>query len=198
MSNVLTPKFRASYAHVFAAQPVKNTDGLPKIDKKTGAQAMEFSIQALFPKGADLSALKVAAAAAAKEKWGDKVPAKLRSPFRTEKEDGSFPDGLEEGAIFMNFKTSQRPGLVDASNQDIIDPVDFYSGCYARCSVRAYAYGGPGTSFTPGVAFGLQNIQKLADGEPLGGVRVKASEEFEPVADAGAASSGNGAGGLFD
>lgn len=198
MSNIITPKFRASYAHVFVAQKVFNPDKTPKIDKKTGQQAEEFSIQALFPKNADLSQLKAVAQNAAKEKWGDKIPPNLRSPFRTHKEDGAVPDGLEEGAIFMNFKTSVKPGLVDAGNQDIIDPVEFYSGCFARASVRAYAYGGPGTGFTPGIAFGLQNVQKLENGGPLGGVRVKASDEFEPVADAGAAASGAGAGGLFD
>jgi hypothetical protein len=196
MSNVITPKFRASFAQVFTPQAAKNQDGTPKL--KNGQQVQEYSVQALFPKDADLSALKAAAAAAVKEKWGDKPPAKLRSPFRTEKEDGSLPDGLEAGAIFMNFKTVVKPGLVDESNQDIIDPVQFYSGCYARASVRAYAYGGPGTNFTPGVAFGLQNLQKLADGEPLAGVRVKASDEFEPVAGAAKAAAESGAGGLFD
>lgn len=188
MANTITPKFRASYAHVFTPQPAKQPDGTPKM--KNGAQVMEYSIMALFPAGADLSALKAAAAAAVKEKWGDNPPKKLRSPFRTEKEDGSLPDGLEEGAVFMNFKTTQKPGLVDARNQDIIDPVEFYSGCFSRASVRAYAYGGPGTSFTPGVAFGLQNLQKLGEGDPLGGQRVKASAEFEAVAgaDAGGAA----------
>jgi hypothetical protein len=193
MSNIITPKFRASYANVFTPQPAKQPDGTPKM--KNGTQVMEYSIMALFAKDADLSALKAAAAAAVKEKWGDNAPKKLRSPFRTEKEDGSLPDGLEEGAIFMNFKTTMKPGLIDASNQDIIDPVDFYRGCFARASVRAYAYGGPGTSFTPGVAFGLQNLQKLADGEPLGGQRVKPQNEFEPVA---GATAGADAGGLFD
>jgi hypothetical protein len=193
MSNIITPKFRASYANVFTAQAVTNDDGTPKM--KNGAQVMEYSVQALFPLDADLSALKAAAQAAAKEKWGDKIPKTLRSPFRTEKQDGSLPDGLDEGAVFMNFKTNVKPGLVDASNQDIIDSTEFYSGCYARASVRAYAYGGPGTSFAPGIAFGLQNIQKLGDGEPLGGVRVKASDEFAPVE--GAAKAGNSSA-LFD
>lgn len=180
MANAITPKFRASYANVFQAK------------KNDLSDKMEYSIVALFPKGADLSALKAAAAEAVKAKWGGKPPKNLRSPFRTEKQDGSLPDGLEEGAIFMNFKSAQKPGLIDASNQDILDPVEFYSGCFARASVRAYVYDNKGNS---GVSFGLQNIQKLADGEPLGGVRVKASDEFEPVA--GAVSSGD-ASGLFD
>lgn len=195
MANLITPKFRASYAHVFVPQPVTNDDGSPKM--ANGVQVLEYSIMALFPKGADLSALKAAAAEAAKEKWGDKIPVNLRSPFRTTKQDGSTPDALEEGGVFMNFKTKTKPGLVDATNQDIIDPVEFYSGCYCRASVRAYAYGGAGTKVVPGVAFGLQNLQKLEDGEPLGAVRVKASKEFEPVGGKDG-SAGGGASNLFD
>jgi len=199
MSNVITPKFRASYANVFVPVGATNDDGSPKLDKKTGKQVMEYSVQALFPANADLSALKAAAKAAATEKWGADVPKNLRSPFRTEKQDGSTPDAMEEGGSFMNFKTTQKPGLVDGSNQDIIDSTEFYSGCWARASVRAFAYGGPGTKFSPGIAFGLQNIQKLADGEPLGGVRVKAQDEFEAVEGAVAGASGGGsANALFD
>jgi hypothetical protein len=67
------------------------------------------------------------------------------------------------------------------SNNDIINEADFYPGCYARATVRPFWYD---TAGNKGVAFGLQNIQKLADGEPLGG-RVVASKEFEPVAPAG-------------
>jgi len=176
MSNTITPKFRASYANVFQAKKNDLND------------KMEFSIVALFPKGADLSELKAAAAAAAKEKWGDKVPKNLRSPFRSEKQDGSTPDGMEDGGSFMNFKSNQKPGLIDARNQDIIDPVEFYSGCWARASVRAFAYDQKGNC---GISFGLQNLQKLADGEPLGGSRVKASDEFKPVetTEAGASAS---------
>lgn len=198
MSNVITPKFRASYAHVFIAQAVNNDDGSPKLDKN-GNQVKEFSLQALFEPGADLSPLKAAAKAVATERWGDAIPKNLYLPFRTEKEDGSIPDALTPGGVFMNFKTRKAPGLINAARQDIIDPVDFYSGCYARASVKAFAYGGPGTKYKPGVSFELVNIQKLADGEPLGGVRVKAQDEFEAVEGAVAGASGGGsANALFD
>lgn len=165
--NIMTPEFRVSYPSVFRA----------KKNELSGKE--EYSIVALFKKGEDLSALKAAANKAIEAKWGSdksKWPKNLRSPFR----DQGEKDGpqYEEGAIFMNLKSAQKPGLVDAKVQDIIDETEFYSGCYARATVRAYVYDQAGNR---GVSFGLQNIQKLRDGEPLGGSRVKASSEFAPV-----------------
>jgi hypothetical protein len=163
--NIITPKFRVSYPNVFRAR--KND-----LNGKD-----EYSVVALFAKGTDLSALKAAAGAAAKEKWGDKLPKNLRSPFRDQGEkekDGKLPEGHEAGAIFMNFKALQRPGLVDGNRQAIIDENDLYAGCYARAQVRAYAYDQKGNC---GVAFGLQNLQKMGEGDPLSS-RVKAEDAF--------------------
>ena len=164
---VMSPEFRVSFASVFEARSFED-----KGDKK-------FELTALFPKTTDLSALKTLARTAAVDKWGDKMPGDLRSPFR----DGSEKPDLEGYAdhIFVKMTTKQRPGVVDQGVQPIIEPSDFYSGCYARASVTAYAYGGPGTKYRPGVAFGLQNVQKLRDGDPFSG-RSNPEEDFEPVA----------------
>lgn len=171
MSNIITPEFRVSFPQILE----------PRLNDLNGK--MEYSLVALFPKGADLSALKAAAAAAAKEKWGDKLPANMRSPFRDQAEkekDGKLPAGMEAGAIFMSLKANQRPGLVDAKVQPIIDASDFYAGCWARAQVRAFAYDNKGNR---GVSFGLQNVQKMREGEPLGS-RVRAEDAFEAVAGA--------------
>ena len=170
--NVITPEFRVSFANVF--RPAK--------PMQAGAEA-KYGLTMLFPKGADLSALKKAAQDAVVEKWGAdqaKWPKNLRNPFRDQGERDY--EGFEEGAVFINATSKQRPGLVDAKVQDIIEEHQFYSGCYARASVRAFAYDQAGNR---GVAFGLQNVQKLRDGDPLGG-RSRPSDDFEPVADAAA------------
>jgi len=180
--NVITPKFRVSYPNVFRAR------------KNDLSGKDEYSVVALFAKGENLSMLKAAAQAAAKEKWGDKMPKNLRSPFRDQGErekDGKLPEGLEAGAIFINLKSQQRPGLVDGNRQAIIDENDLYAGCYARAQVRAYAYEQKGNT---GVAFGLQNLQKMGEGEPLSS-RVKAEDAFEPVA--GAVEGGGNPGNIF-
>lgn len=181
--NVMTPKFRASYAYVFRPSKPMQLGGEPK-----------YSITMLFEKTADLSALKKAVQEAAAEKWGPdktKWPKNLRSPFRDQGEKDK--PGYEPGCIFITATSKQRPGLVDAKLQEIIEEKEFYSGCYARATVRAFAYDQAGNR---GVSFGLQNIQKLADGEPLGG-RTRPEDDFEPVEE-GAPAGATSAAGIFD
>ena len=50
--------------------------------------------------------------------------------------------------------------------QPILDRAEVYSGCYARVSINFYAFNSNGNR---GIACGLGNIQKVRDGEPLGG-----------------------------
>lgn len=195
MANVTTPPFRVSYPNVFKA----------KKNDLNGKD--EYSLVALFPKGADLSALKSAAMEAITKKWGTdkaKWPANMKSPFRDQKERAKFdeasgksvlPPGHEEGAIFMNLKSAQRPGLVDHNVEDILDSSQFYAGCYARATINAFAYDQKGNR---GVSFGLVNIQKVKDGDPLGN-RTRAQDDFMPIENvgAGAPTSGTDATALF-
>lgn len=186
MAKPTTPVFRVSYPAVFEMK-------LNKLSKK-----MEYSVVCLFPKGADLSKLKQLAFEAGSEKWGPdqkKWPKKFRSPFRkheeraTENEDGttSFPPGYEEGGIFMTLKSQQKPQVVDQSLNPILDKTDFYAGCYAIASINAYAY--EHDSGNCGVNFGLGNLQKVKDGDPLGGGQTKAQDDFVPIAGAETAST---------
>ncbi len=177
MSNVMTPVFRASYPALFKS----------KLNDLNGEQ--EYSVVALFPKNADMSKLKAAAQAVIEEKWGkekNKWPKNLKSPFRLQEEREKYdeetgkkllPAGHEAGAIFMNLKSKQKPGLVNADVQDILDASEIYAGCYCRATVRPYAYEVKGNA---GIAFGLQNVQKVKDGDPLSG-RTKATDDFAPV-----------------
>jgi hypothetical protein len=176
MANVNTPKFRVSYPNVFK----------PRRNELNGKD--EYSVVALFPKGADLSKLVEAAQKAMIAKWGPdktKWPANIRSPFRKQEEraknvDGKIilPPGHEEGAIFLNLKSNQAPGVVDQQVQKIINEADFYAGCFAIASVNAFAYDQKGNR---GVSFGLGNIQKVSEGEPLGN-RAKPEQDFAPIA----------------
>lgn len=164
---VMTPKFRVSFPNVF--KPRENDRG-----------DLRYGVVCLFEPGADISALKQAAAAAGKEAWGDKPPANLRSPFRDQAEKADKYDGYEPGACFISVTAARRPGLVDQSVQPIIDESEFYPGCYARATVNAFTYEVKGNV---GVSFGVNNIQKLADGEQIGG-GARAAEDFGSVADA--------------
>lgn len=198
--NVLTNKFRVSFPNVFKAR------------KNLTNQKDEYSVMAIFPPGADLKRLQEAAHRACVEKWGPdkgkwpKDPGTgqvdVRSPFRKHEEKryendaGNlvFPQGMEPGGIFMNFKSTRQPGLIDAQKQDITAASDFYPGCYARATVNALAYGGPGTSFKAGVSFWLQNLQKMGEGEPLGS-KTNPQDDFDAIE--GAGEAGGDAASLF-
>lgn len=166
-TKVVTGKVRFSYVHVFkpwagqANQEPKYSVSLiiPKSDKKTVAKINK--------------AVEAAKAAGISGKWGGKVPANLRLPLR----DGDIErpdDEAYKNSYFLSANSTQKPGVVDENLNEIIDPREFPSGCYGRASVNFYAYDVSGNR---GIACGLNNLQKLADGELLGG-RSRAEDDF--------------------
>lgn len=176
--NIMTPEFRVSFPSLFRASRF-NESAEPK-----------YAVTMLFPKNTDLNPLKREAERAAKEKWGDKIPKGLKTPFR---DQGDFDhEGYESGAIFIRATSKQRPGVVDNNVQAVVDEGEVYPGCFARATVRAYAYDVPGNK---GIAFGLQNLQKLRDGDPISG-RSKPEDDFSPVGNEEMA--GQSADALFD
>ena len=191
-TKVNTPEFRVAFPQVFR----------PKKNDLNGKD--EFSVVALFKKGISLVLLEKAAEAAMTKKWGEnrnKWPKGLRSPFRNQgdraktNDEGveTMPQGYEKGAIYLNLRSAQRPGVVDQDVQDIIDESSFYGGCWARASINAYAYDVKGNK---GVAFGLGNIQKLRDGDAFGN-RTKPEEDFSPVENNEANATSQTANSLF-
>jgi hypothetical protein len=181
---LITPEFRAAYAGLFrATAPKENPNG-----------AKKYSIRAAFPPEADIKDLKAACAQVAADKWGKNVPKTMRSPFRFNEElDNPIP-GIGGDWVVMTFSANEdrRPGVVDATVQDIIDESEVYSGAWFRAQVRPYAYDQAGNK---GIAFGLENVQKTRDDDALGSGRIPASKVFESFGSPIAASS---AGALFD
>ena len=88
-------------------------------------------------------------------------------------------DGAYSNSYFINANSKVKPGIVDKVLQAIMDPTELYSGCYGRASIVFYAYNANGNK---GIAAGLQNLQKLEDGEPLGGIS-RPEDDFEAVDD---------------
>lgn len=168
---VVTGKVRFSYAHVF--EPSSMEEGG---DKK-------YSVALLIPKSDKETLKKIEAAikAAAEEgknskKFDGKDPLKVKNfkwPLRDgdeERED----DDVYAGHMFLNASAKTKPGVVDKDLNPILDQADFYSGCYGRASINFYPFNTKGNM---GVAAGLNNLQKLSDGEALGG-RSKAEDDF--------------------
>ncbi len=152
-SLLMTPTFRVSFPHVFEMGSYEGKSS--------------FSVAMIFDEAAqataEFKAMKVAAEKAAKAKWGDNIPGNLRSPFR-KGEEKAHVKGYEAGQIFIRARTDSQPEVLDRSRRILTSTKDFYPGCYARAFVHAFAYDNVGK----GVSFGLDGVQKLQDGEPLG------------------------------
>lgn len=157
-TKVVTGKVRFSYVNIF--QPRAVNEG----------QDPKYSLCILIPKTDRATLDKIrkaieAAKVAGIPLWGGKVPPNLKMPLRdgdTERPD----DPAFAGHFFINANSLSKPGIVDANVQPILDSSEVYSGCYGRVSVNFYAYNNSGNR---GIACGLNNVQKLEDGEHLGG-----------------------------
>ncbi|MBS6261684.1 MAG: DUF2815 family protein [Lacrimispora saccharolytica] len=164
------PETRWSYANVWDAKSING--GAPK-----------FSVSLIIPKSdrKTLEKIRAAIQAAYEEGQGKlkgngkSVPAlsALKTPLRdgdTERPD----DEAYANAYFVNANSSTAPGIVDADRQPIIDRSEVYSGVYGRASINFYAFNSNGNR---GIACGLNNLQKIRDGEPLGG-KSRAEDDF--------------------
>ena len=171
-TKIVTGKVRFSYAHVW--EPDSIDGGEPK-----------YSVSVLIPKNdmATLQAIQAAINAAIEtgkaklaNKAGQVVPGALKLPLRDGDAERS-DDPAYTGCYFFTASSKNRPGIVDENVQPIISQSEFYSGCYGRASVNFYAFS---TNGNKGIAAGLNNLQKLENGEPLaGGSSVE--EDFGPA-----------------
>jgi len=126
-----------------------------------------------------LKAIEVAKEIAKGKKWGGKIPPKLKSEgFQDgdEKYDSNGdPDAVYADHWYLVARNKDLPFLCD-KNRVVIEPKEVYSGCYGIASVNFFGYEFEGSK---GIGVGLNGIQFLRDGEPLGGGGGNAANDFE-------------------
>jgi hypothetical protein len=167
---VLTPEFRVSFANVFEA-----------IQNQSGKWIYELTM--LFSKATDISALTGAARQIVQEVYG----ADFQYPpaFVTSFKDGDVPNGMGNiyegyaGCNYVRAWSKNKPGIVDANMVEIINPSEFYSGCYARATVTPFIFNNTGKQ---GISWFLNNIQKIRDGEPMSGGSGNPQNDFSALA----------------
>ena len=168
-TKVVTNKVRFSYVNIFRSRSF--SDG----------QDAKYSICLLIPKDDKATVKKIKAAIeeavndGIASKWGGKKPANLKLPLRDGDEEKAEEAPEYEGMYFLNANSTQKPGIVDKDLNEILDPDEVYSGCWGRASINFFPFNSNGNK---GVGVGLNNIQKLKDGDHLGGVRAKAEDDF--------------------
>lgn len=172
-TKVITGKVRFSYCSVWEPKSINGGEPrysvsllIPKSDKETVAK-INAAIEAAYHEGEFKLKGK-----------GSLPPMKaIKLPLRdgdTERPD----DPAYAGCWFLNANSTIAPNIVDASCSPILDRSEFYSGCYGRASIVFFAFNSNGNR---GIACGLNNLQKLKDGEPLGG-RSSAEADFGGLA----------------
>lgn len=167
-TKVVTGKVRFCYVNVFEPTAM-NEDDTPK-----------YNICILIPKTDTKTLEKInkaieAAKQVGKAKLADKngkIPSNLKLPLR-DGDDERGDDPAFEGMYFINANSQRKPSIVDKELNPIMEKEEFYSGCYGRASIGFYAF----NVSSKGIAAGLNNLQKLEDGEMLAGGST-AEEDF--------------------
>ncbi len=169
---VITGEVRISYSHL--TQPFANQPN----------QEPKFSATLLIPKSDVATRQRIDAAIAVaieegvKNKWNGMRPPQPAVPIHDGdgvRQNNGLPFSAEcKGHLVLTASSKQRPEIINLDMQPILDPTQIYSGMYARVSIRFFPYNNNGKW---GIGCGLNNVQKLRDGEPLGG-RTTAAEDF--------------------
>lgn len=164
---------RISYAHIWEGEPDDNG-------------RVKYSAAILIPKDDTKTITKVEAAVKAAIEDGKSklanakgiVPKNIKLPLRDADDEG-IDDPAYAGMMFFNASSTRKPQVVDRHVQPILDPDEVYSGCYCNVSINFYAFAREGNK---GIAAGLNNIQKIRDGERLAGGST-ADEDFTVLDD---------------
>ena len=160
------------WSYVNAWEPKSINGGTPK-----------YSVSLIIPKSDTKTLEKIRAAIQAAYEEGQSklkgngrsVPAlsALKTPLRDG--DAERPDDeAYANSYFVNANSGTAPGIVDADRNPILERSEVYSGVYGRASINFYAFNNNGNK---GIACGLNNLQKIRDGEPLGG-KSRAEDDF--------------------
>lgn len=171
-TRVITGKVRLSYMHVFSpfAAP--------------GSMEAKYSVTILLPKSDLATKQRIDAAISAaieqgvSNRWNGVRPPIMSIPIHDG--DGVRPsDGQPfseecKGHWVFTASSKQPPQVVDVNLNPVINQTEVYSGIYGRVSVNFFPYLNSGKR---GIGCGLNNIQKLEDGEPLGN-RTNAADDF--------------------
>lgn len=170
MKVITGPQTRWSFCNVWEAKSING--GTPK-----------YSVSLIIPKSDTVTVNKINAAIQAAYTEGEsKLKGNGRSvpplsAIKTPLRDGDIErpdDEAYKNSYFINANSAAAPGIVDADRNVILERSEVYSGVYGRASINLYAFNSNGNK---GIACGLNNLQKIRDGEPLGG-KSRAEDDF--------------------
>jgi hypothetical protein len=155
----------------------------PNLFEPTGFEGSErktYNCVLVFPKGTDLTALKALAKDAFAEKFPSGTKGSTHNPFRDGNEKADDWGEHFRDATFIRVSSNSKPAVADRARRLLTDPESVYAGQIVKAAVHAYGYDTKGNK---GVSFGLDAIQVIRDGDPLGGSGKAAINLFEVLDD---------------
>lgn len=145
-TKVTTGIVKLSCIHIFAPYAIDGIEGYEP----------RYSTTVIIPKN-NIETIKAINEAIEQAKKDSDIKHILKTPLR----DGDVerPENpLYKSCYFLNANSKNRPGVVDAAVQPILEPIEVNNGCYSRVSIDFYSYNSTGNK---GVAAGLCNIQYI-------------------------------------
>lgn len=201
--------------HAYHDRPQEQIDdktGKPELDAN-GIPKAGYKITLAWPKSVldtELIPMRTLAATTRSEAWGPNCTQDQWFRLEAFLRDGDNPEHNTKRReylfdhVYLNMKSkavpimvdgvwtkgySGMPGLLDVYGADM-QPVDLYAGCYARASGIMFGTEYMGKRY---ISCRLNNIQKAADGERMGGGgRPDAKSQFDPLATRPASAGGMG------
>ena len=178
-TQVVTGEVRLSYVNVFEPRKIGEND-----------KEAKYSLTILIPKNTPegqktianiKAAIQKAAEKGAQKHFGGRIPTNVSHTLKdgdTEVDDLGDLKNIKNpelaGNMYMRLSTKFPPKVLNAERQEIINPLEIYSGCYGRVSLTTFAYSGDGRR---GVSAVLNNVMMTRDGEPL--TSQLSGEEFD-------------------
>jgi hypothetical protein len=180
-TQVVTGEVRLSYVNLFEARKISEKD-----------KEAKYSVTILIPKDtpagqktiADIKiAIKKAAEKGAQKHFGGRIPTNLDAISTLRDGDTAVNDLGDlkkikntelEGMMYMRLASKFAPKVLNAQKQEILNPLEVYSGIYGKVSMTLFAYSGDGRR---GISAVLNNVMITRDGEPL--TSMLTGDEFE-------------------
>jgi hypothetical protein len=180
-TQVVTGEVRLSYVNLFEARKISEKD-----------KEAKYSVTILIPKDtpagkktiADIKvAIQKAAEKGAAKHFNGRIPTNLDAISTLRDGDTAVTDLGDlkklknpelEGNMYMRLSSKFAPKVLNAQKQEILNPIEVYSGIYGKVSLTLYAYSGDGRR---GISAVLNNVMITRDGEPL--TSMLSGEEFE-------------------
>jgi hypothetical protein len=170
-TQVVTGEVRLSYVNLFEARKIGEKDKVAK-----------YSLTILIPKNTpsgkktieDIQmAIKKAAEKGAAKHFNGRIPTNLDN-ISTLRDGDTAVDDIGDfkhiknpelkDHMYLRLSSKFPPKVLNTQKQEIINPLEVYSGMYGRVSLTTFAYSGDGRR---GISAVLNNVMITRDGEPL-------------------------------